>query len=417
MPQNWKTYKLKEIVLSANTGLDAIKRAPIVEKDTGIKCLRIQDVSQDKEFDKWGFCEVSDENYKRFSLNEGEIIIARTGNTIGVNKYIDKGLCSVFNNGLIRIRFDREITYPKYIYYIFRTHSFKEYIKAIAFGTSTQPNMQIGSLLNYELELPPLHDQTSIASILSALDDKIELNLQQNLTLEEMAMALYKHWFVDFGPFQDGEFVESELGMIPKGWEVRTMQEVAKVNASSIKKEDRFTKILYVDIASVKVGFVDELTEMAIEDAPSRAKRKIKDGDIVISSVRPNRRSRFLALGLPKNTIVSTGFSVITPIVLSYSYLYPLICTDEFVDYLMSRSTGAAYPAVTGKVFEAAEIVVPAKEDIDKYDSSTKCLFEQISANSIENQTLTNLRDTLLPKLISGEVRVKDVEAQIKEVL
>ena len=240
MQEGWKTYKLKEVVESANTGLDAIKRAPIVEEDTGVKCLRIQDVSQRKEFERWGFCTVSEQNYEKFKLNKGELIIARTGNTIGVNQYIHKDLKSVFNNGLIRIRVEKDLCDSKYLYYIFRSNRFKAYIQAIAFGTSTQPNMQIGSLLNYDLILPNLKEQTAIASILSALDDKIELNLQMNKTLEEMAMALYKHWFVDFGPFQNGEFVDSDLGKIPKGWEVKSIGDVTTLKyGKALKKTDR----------------------------------------------------------------------------------------------------------------------------------------------------------------------------------
>lgn len=126
MSANWKIYKLGDVVISANTGLDAIKRAPIVDEDTGIKCLRIQDVSQVKEFKNWGSTKVNPENFKKFSLKEGEIIIARTGNTIGVNMFISKDVDSVFNNGLIRIRVDRKICDPKYVYYNFRTYIFRE---------------------------------------------------------------------------------------------------------------------------------------------------------------------------------------------------------------------------------------------------------------------------------------------------
>ena len=94
---------------------------------------------------------------------------------------------------------------------------------------STMPMLNKSDFGKIEIEIPEIEEQKSIASILSALDDKIELNLQMNKTLEEMAMALYKHWFVDFGPFQDGEFVDSELGEIPKGWEVKTIRRFIKI--------------------------------------------------------------------------------------------------------------------------------------------------------------------------------------------
>ena len=133
---------LATAVDTANTGLDAIKRAPIVEEDTGIKCLRIQDVSQDKSFNDWGFTEVTPDNFRKFQLKQDDIMIARTGGSVGVNRFIFDDVQSVFNNGLIRIRSKTEEFYPKYIYYLLQTDSFKSHINSIAYSTSAQPNMK-----------------------------------------------------------------------------------------------------------------------------------------------------------------------------------------------------------------------------------------------------------------------------------
>ena len=113
---------LKNIIESANTGLDAIQRAPIVLEETGLKCLRIQDISQSKDFDRWGNTIVSEENRKAFSLKKDDIIIARTGSTIGVNFFVSKNLKSVYNNGLIRLRVDTSKALPYFVYcYLQRT--------------------------------------------------------------------------------------------------------------------------------------------------------------------------------------------------------------------------------------------------------------------------------------------------------
>lgn len=127
IPKGWKASTLEEVVLKANTGADAIKRAPIVNKDTGIKCLRIQDVSQKKDYKNWGFTSVSDSDFKKFQLKNGELFIARTGASIGANLIINKDLNAVFNNGLIRLRVN-EKSIPSYVSYLLFSQHFKNYI-------------------------------------------------------------------------------------------------------------------------------------------------------------------------------------------------------------------------------------------------------------------------------------------------
>ena len=117
IPKGWIKTTLGEVVDSANTGLDAIKRAPIVEEETGIKCFRIQDASQKKQYKEWGNTEVEKRNYERFKLLKGDILIARTGNTIGVNYLVKENLSSVFNNGIIRLRANKKTNY-KFLYNI-----------------------------------------------------------------------------------------------------------------------------------------------------------------------------------------------------------------------------------------------------------------------------------------------------------
>lgn len=159
-----------EFILSANTGLDAIKRAPIVDWDTGLKCLRIQDVSKDKGFYDWGFSKVEERNYEKFQLKKDDIIIARTGATVGVNMIIKQNLKSVFNNGLIRVRANEEKIYPSILYAFFNTQYFKEHVDSIAFGTSTQPNVKIGDLFSIEVSFPTIDVQGKIVNYFEALN-------------------------------------------------------------------------------------------------------------------------------------------------------------------------------------------------------------------------------------------------------
>ena len=142
--------RLKDAIKNANTGADAIQRAPIVEYDTGVKCLRIGDISNNRKYTEWGFSNVNEDNYKKYKLKKGDIIVARTGSTVGINKYIEKDYNSVYNNGLIRLEVDESKYDSKFIYYIMQTLGFRNYINGIAFGTTGQPNIQINDLLNFK---------------------------------------------------------------------------------------------------------------------------------------------------------------------------------------------------------------------------------------------------------------------------
>lgn len=410
MPKNWKIYNLSDTVLSANTGLDAIKRAPIVIEDTGIKCLRIQDVSQRKEFKNWGFCQVNDINYGKFSLNKGEILIARTGNTIGVNMFIEDDLRSVFNNGLIRLRVKEYEFDPKFIYYHFRTQKFKNYIQSIAYGTSTQPNMQIKSLLGFKLHSCSLPEQTAIASILSTIDAKIENNLAINKTLEEMAMALYKEWFVDFGPFQEGNFVESELGMIPEGWEVKRLDKVAFKNSKTFNFKGKY-EVVFVNTGDVQFGSFLHKTYSVSEGLPGQAKKVIELNDILYSEIRPkNKRYAFVDFD-SSEYVVSTKFMIIrNNEFINNRLLYRILTRQETIDefQMIAESRSGTFPQITFDAIGHFPIALPSIALQDEFQRIVGNYENQQRNNLKQNQTLTTLRDTLLPKLISGEVRLTE---------
>jgi len=284
-------------------------------------------------------------------------------------------------------------------------------------------------LKNLDIYLPPLPEQRAIAHILGTLDDKIELNRKMNETFEAMGLAIFKSWFVDFDPvrdkiegripagmdaetaalFPDG-FEDSELGEIPRGWRVGKLEDIGKVNARTINKDYSHIEIEYIDISSVSVGKLLGTSRYYFKDAPSRARRLVNHGDTIWSMVRPNRKS-YLYMHEPKdNTVVSTGFAVLSPKNESPSYLYAWVTTENFVDYLTNNADGSAYPAVLPTVFEDALIIQPEERVLVIFEKSAGVLRGKIAGNEKESRTLAQLRDTLLPKLLSGELRVKDVE-------
>ena len=167
--KKWNTVKLKEIVTKASTGADAIKKAPIVEKNTGIKCIRIGDLTNQRTYDDWGFSEVSEKNYNRYRLYKEDIVIGRTS-AIGINRLILDDRPAVYNNGLIRITIDKNKAYSKFIYIVLNTIDYFSYIDRIKKETSTRENMKLDYLLAYSFVLPDIQVQKEFVSIYGELE-------------------------------------------------------------------------------------------------------------------------------------------------------------------------------------------------------------------------------------------------------
>jgi type I restriction enzyme S subunit len=257
------------------------------------------------------------------------------------------------------------------------------------------------------LWLPPLAQQRRIAAVLSAYDELIENCERRIRVLDEMARALYREWFVLFRypGHEKVPLVDSPLGRIPKGWRVETLGKVARINAESIDLKNSPTRIRYIDISSVSPGSVDDVREYEFADAPGRARRVVRHGDVLWSCVRPNRRSHALVLHPDEGTIASTGFAVITPNLVPFSYLYAATTTDEFVGYLEKRATGAAYPAVTAKVFEDAPVLIPESSLLERFAADPGQEAMAMLRRRIVN--LRETRDLLLPRLLSGQLSVE----------
>lgn len=411
---------LEDVIISANTGADAIKRAPIVEEDTGIRCLRIGDVSNDKPYIEWGFTRAESSVINKFLLKKDDIMIARTGNTIGVVKYIDRDINSLYNNGLIRLRVNTNTYFPKYIFYNLASNCFKDFVYSISGGTSTQPNMKIGHVLKYEVTNFSLSEQKSISNILSPLDEKIKTNNRINKTLEEIAAAIFKHWFVDFEfpnengePYRSsgGEMIESELGMIPKGWRVETIGDICFANKDSLSNKDDWDIVNYLDTGNITKNSIDKIQTLYAEKdkIPSRAKRKIAPNDIVYSTVRPNQEHHGIIKEPVHNMLASTGFVVLTSKG-SYSndLIYLWLTQEEITMKLQSiaEQSTSTYPSIKPSDILSIKVLIPLEKQLKELTDIIQTQNKQIWINQKQNRKLCEIRDILLPKLMSGEIRV-----------
>ena len=228
MPNNWKTYKLVDIA--------KLRKKNITPKDfTDQKYIGLEHIGQGN-FLLDGIGTATDATSNKSIFKSGDILYGK------IRPYFKKvykpkfsGICST-DILVIKSKNEDEIS-QDFLHQIIKTQEFTDKATETSSGTK-MPRADWNSLEKLEFEIPDLPEQQSIAQILSAIDDKIENNLAINKTLEEMAMALYKHWFVDFGPFKDGEFIESELGLIPKGWEVSRLQDVSTLTAGGDKPKN-----------------------------------------------------------------------------------------------------------------------------------------------------------------------------------
>ena len=313
---------------------------------------------------------------------------------------------------------DSSVIDPRFLFYWMHSRDFTNQVHQVKGLTDMADYVSLGDQRRMKIMAPPLPTQREIAAILSAYDDLIENNTRRISILEEMAQSLYREWFVHFRfpGHEKKRLVESTLGLIPKGWEVVKLGDIAGINASSIKKGYEPIEINYVDIASVSTGQIDNIETIAFADAPSRARRIVKHGDIIWSAVRPNRRSYSVILDPPANLIVSTGFAVISASQVPYTYLYYALTTDDFVNYLTNYATGAAYPAVNSGDFHNALVLLPSNALLVAFHNIVVNLLVQKQNLFRRNANLRKTRDLILPKLISGEVDVERLEVDTKAV-
>ena len=376
-----------------------------------------------------------DRRLRKGKLNRHDVVFTTRG-TVGNAAYFDVMVPYEhirINSGMVILRASQHSLHPRYLYLLTKSDMFLSQVRALSTG-SAQPQLPIRDIERITIPLPPLPEQRAIAHILGTLDDKIELNRRMNETLEDMARALFKSWFVDFDPvrakmegrWRPGEslpglpaehydlfpdrLVDSELGEIPEGWGVRPLGEIASLNPESWSRSNVPQELEYVDLANTKWGIIEATQHYLWKDAPSRAKRILRSGDTIVGTVRPGNGSYSL-IGTEGLT-GSTGFAVLRPLHSRYRGLVYLAVTDtENIERLAYRADGAAYPAVRPEVVGETEVVLPGPDHgvFDRFSERTWPMLDKMEANKKENRVLAVLRDTLLPKLVSGELRVGEM--------
>ena len=291
---------------------------------------------------------------------------------------------------------------PHFVYYLLKdkVRSLKSQTQGSVFDTITKATFDRIECADYSEE-----DQRRIASILSSLDRKIELNNKINADLEEMAQAIFKNWFVDFEPFKDGKFVDSELGMIPEGWKVGSLGDITK-NKSAKVKERNDVKVLSPVTTGELVLSEEYFTKQVFSS--SIAKYKIVNkGDFAYNPARVNIGS------LGRNEFDFDG--CVSPVYVVFSaldgyenYFDLFRKTDFFKDSVTSLAIGGVRQSLSYDDLSLIETIIPSENIVEKFNNLYNQMKKTIKANKLENSRLSLLRDTLLPRLMSGEIEVPE---------
>lgn len=417
----WREYHLDE-VYEFSSGLS--KKAS--EFGSGFPFLSFKDVFYNYFVPKRleNLVNTTDKERERCSVNRGDVFLTRTSETLdelGMSCVALKDYPNASFNGFTkRLRPKENIEiYPEYAGYYFRSSKFRSAITSMSTMT-TRASLNNDMLSALKITVPPLKEQKAIANILSSLDEKIELNNQMNKTLEEMAQALFKRWFVDFEfpnengePYKSsgGEMVESELGMIPEGWKVKGVDELV----DSISKKHSFNKekVIFLNTSDVLEGEVLHDIYSAVDGLPGQAKKSICKGDILYSEIRPkNKRFAYINFSA-EDYVVSTKLMVLRAKGnIGSEMLYFYLTSDDTIDYLqmIAESRSGTFPQITFTELSRLKIAMPLEDVMEQMNSIFKSLLDKIQYNKKNNKWLTELRDTLLPKLMSGEIRVTDLQ-------
>lgn len=291
----------------------------------------------------------------------------------------------------------KNVSDNNFVYYLSREPFVRQFAESNMIGTSGRQRVAKEAFKNLVLNLPPIAEQKAIAQILSAIDEKMENNLAINKTLEDMAMALYKHWFVDFGPFQDGVFVESELGLIPEGWKVDFLESLFLLQRGfDLPQKDRINGSVPVYAASGKSTFHNEVKVQGPGVTTGRS-GVIGNVYFINEDFWPLNTSLWI-----KKFINSSPY-----------HAYFVLKNINLKEY----NSGSAVPTLNRNDVHRIQVIKPSINIVNDFDKVIKTYFNMIENNTQEIQSLTQLRDTLLPKLISGDVRLKEFSEQIEKLI
>lgn len=417
----FRKIKLSEIA-SVQTGPFGSQLHKEDYVEDGIPIITVEHLGENKILHR-NLPLVGDEDYNRlakYHLQKNDIVFSRVGSVDRRALVSEKEDGWMFSGRCLRVRVSDSEVNPIYLSYYFGTSSFKEYIRSIAVG-ATMPSINTKILSDIEIVLPSLEIQNKVSQVLNQLDSKIWLNEEIINKLEEVCSLLFKRWFIDFEfpneqglPYRSsgGDMVESELGWVPKLWCVSNLNEFAKEiiitgKTPSTKRTDYYAEQGYpfITIPDMHGNVFSTNTQryLSIEGDLSQNKKRVPKNSLLVSCIATP--------GLVNITSEDSHFNqqinAFTPRFRDLYYLY--FSLKNLSGYIRDLgSSGSTTLNLNKSQFSKIEIVKPTDDILEEFTNTVQPSFEQILNLTMENQKLRDLRDTLLPKLLSGEIEIPE---------
>lgn len=446
MASEWIECTISDACSSIDYGLTASAS----DYNIGPKFLRITDiVTGNIDWNTVPYVAADVETIEKYRLYDGDIVLARTGASTGVSAYVKNPPLAVFASYLVRLKVRPEFD-SRFLSYYLKSNGFRTYIRAVLGDKSAQPNASASTMANAPLRAPRNKtEQRAIAHILGTLDDKIELNRRMSETLEQMARALFKAWFVDFEPVRakmegrwrrgqslpglpahlydlfPNRLVDSELGEIPEGWRVGKFGDCCIVKGGYAYKSKDFTDKGFplVRIKNITSNYTIDLFDVAyIPEKIALETRDfwLDDGDLIMAMTGATIGKFGLIVNRDdtQNALLNQRVAKLVPKIKSLKKTWfqfiSLQVTDVY-NQIVNIGSGSAQPNISSSQIENCQFIVPCDNLIIKFTDIIDPFMQKWLLNAKETLKLTNLREVLLPKLISGEMRVKDAERFLKE--
>ena len=384
--EEWKEYRLEDVC-----GL--VPGFAFKSKDFGdyeTKAIKIKDI-QPPFIDFEGSDGVCLTGYnkdklKKYLVKKGDFLLAMTGATIGKIGRYTYNIPAYLNQRVLKFEEKQGVDYD-FIYYYLSTQHFQSYIINHIDSESAQPNISAKTIGKYPVFLPSFVTQNRIVALLKSFDDKIEVNKRLNDNLQHQAQALYKSWFVDYEPFKNGEFVESELGMIPKGWRLGTLGEIIEIKYGKDHKK-------------LSDGIIPVYGSGGLM---RYAEKPLYEGESVLIP-RKGTLNNVMYVNEAFWT-VDTMFYTIPRMQNSMLFAYILLSNKD----LASMNSGSAVPSMTTEILNNIQIVMPVSDVLAEFNRLVFAYYAQIRHYDQETRRLAQLRDAILPRLMSGELKVDEV--------
>ena len=354
------------------------------------------------------------QQYTDYSLRTKDIIIATVGSwptnpasIVGkVVRVPESANNALLNQNAVRIR-SNGLVDSEYLYYLLKEEHFSKYLVGTAQGSANQASITLKDIFGYSFSaLSKKEDQRRIASILSSLDRKIELNNKINADLEEMAQAIFKNWFVDFEPFKDGKFVDSELGMIPEGWKVGRLTEIASyMNGLAMQKfppENNEDSLPVLKIKELGQGFCGTDSDRCSCNIKDEC--KIHNGDVIFSWSGTLLVDVWCGgdCGLNQHLFKVTSKDYPK----WFYYYWTKHHLQEFIHIAKDKAVTMGH--IKRGHLEEAMVAIPDNDSMEKAHELFEPILSKMISLRLESSRLSLLRDTLLPRLMSGELEVPE---------